>query len=47
MGRMSFTQELKALATASEGMEAGDCWRPGSCLKCGLGHAWGDGMVVA
>jgi len=27
MGRMSFTQELKALATASEGMDAGGCWR--------------------
>jgi hypothetical protein len=27
MGRVSFTQELKALATASEQMEAGDCWR--------------------
>jgi hypothetical protein len=24
---MSFTQELKALATASEGMDAGGCWR--------------------
>jgi len=27
MGRMSFTQELKALAKASEGMDAGGCWR--------------------
>lgn len=27
MRRMSFTQELKALVTASEGMDAGDCWR--------------------
>jgi hypothetical protein len=28
MGRMSFTQELKALAQqASEGMDAGGCWR--------------------
>jgi hypothetical protein len=24
---MSFTQELKALAAAGEGMDAGDCWR--------------------
>ena len=24
---MSFTQELKALARASEGMDAGGCWR--------------------
>jgi hypothetical protein len=27
MGRMSFTQELKALAKASEEMDAGGCWR--------------------
>ena len=27
MGRMSFTQELKRLAKASEGMDAGGCWR--------------------
>jgi hypothetical protein len=27
MGRMSFTQELKALAKASEAMDAGGCWR--------------------
>ena len=27
MGRMSFTQELKGLAKASEGMDAGGCWR--------------------
>ncbi len=28
MGRMSFTQELKALAQqASEEMDAGGCWR--------------------
>ena len=27
MGRMSFTQELKELATASERMDAGDCLR--------------------
>ncbi len=27
MGRMSFTQELKELAKASEGMDAGGCWR--------------------
>jgi len=26
MGRMSFTQELKALAKASEGMDTGGCW---------------------
>ena len=26
MGRMSFTQELKALAKASEEMDAGVCW---------------------
>ena len=26
MGRMSFTQELKELAKASEGMDAGSCW---------------------
>lgn len=27
MGRMSFTQELAALAKAGEGMDAGGCWR--------------------
>jgi hypothetical protein len=27
MRRMSFTQELKALATANEEMDAGGCWR--------------------
>jgi hypothetical protein len=27
MGRTSFTQELKELAKASEGMDAGGCWR--------------------
>ncbi len=27
MGRTSFTQELKGLAKASEGMVAGGCWR--------------------
>ena len=26
MGRMSFTQELKALVKASEGMDADGCW---------------------
>ena len=26
MGRRSFRQELKALAKASEGMDAGGCW---------------------
>jgi hypothetical protein len=33
MGRMSFTQELKELAQqASEGMDAGGCWREGIFL---------------
>ena len=27
MGRMSFTQELKELVQASEGMDACGCWR--------------------
>jgi hypothetical protein len=27
MGRMSFTQELNGLATASEAIDAGGCWR--------------------
>jgi hypothetical protein len=27
MGRMSFTLELKELATANEAMDAGGCWR--------------------
>jgi hypothetical protein len=27
MGRMSFTQELKAVAKASEGLDAGGWWR--------------------
>ena len=27
MGHTSFTQELKALAMAGEGMDAGGCWR--------------------
>jgi hypothetical protein len=31
MGRMSFTQELKALATADEGMDAGGHWPQCSC----------------
>ena len=26
MGRMSFTQELKALAKATEEVDAGGCW---------------------
>jgi hypothetical protein len=39
MGRMSFTQELKALATASERMEAGDCWRKVLVLHRELGRA--------
>jgi hypothetical protein len=39
MGRMSFTQELKALATASEPMEAGDCWRKVLLFHGELGRA--------
>jgi hypothetical protein len=27
MGRKTFTQEMKELAKASEGMDAGGCWR--------------------
>jgi hypothetical protein len=38
MGRMSFTQELKALATASEGMDAGDCWRKAVVVHRELGR---------
>jgi hypothetical protein len=32
MGRMSFRQELKALAKASEGMDAGGTWPPADGL---------------
>ena len=39
MGRMSFTQELKALATSSEGMDASDCWREVLHLHRELGRA--------
>ena len=39
MGRMSFTQELKALAQqASEGMDAGGCWREVIFLHQELGR---------
>jgi hypothetical protein len=38
MGRMSFTQELKALAKASEGMDAGGCWREVIFLHRELGR---------
>ena len=47
MRRMSFTQELKALATTSEQMEAGRLLAAGLlALSAGLAHAWSDGMVV-
>jgi hypothetical protein len=36
---MSFTQELKALTTASEGMDAGDCWRKTVVFHRDLGRA--------
>ena len=36
MGRMSFTQELKALAKASGGMDAGGCWSEVLFLHRGL-----------
>jgi hypothetical protein len=37
MGRMSFTQELKALARqAGEGMDAGGCWGARVGPICGL-----------
>jgi hypothetical protein len=36
---MSFTQELKALATASEEMEAGGCWREVLHLHRELGRS--------
>ena len=39
MGRMSFTQELKALAKASEGMDAGQCWREVIFLHRELGRS--------
>jgi hypothetical protein len=38
MGRMSFTQELKELAKASEGMDAGLCWREVVFLAGELGR---------
>lgn len=38
MGRMSFTQELKELVTASEGMDAGGCWREVLWLHRELGR---------
>jgi hypothetical protein len=38
MGRTSFTQELKELATASEGMDAGGCWREVLLLHRELGR---------
>jgi hypothetical protein len=38
MGRVSFTQELKALANASEGMDAGGCWREVIFLHRELGR---------
>ena len=39
MGRMSFTQELKALAKASEEMDAGGCWRELIFLHRELGRS--------
>jgi hypothetical protein len=39
MRRMSFTRELKALATASEQMAAGDCWRKAVMFHRELGRA--------
>jgi len=33
MRRMSFTQELEELATASEGMDGGGCWREAAELQ--------------
>ena len=36
---MSFTQELKALATAGEGMDAGGCWREVIFLHRELGRS--------
>ena len=39
MGRMSFTRELKALATASEGMDAGGCWQEVLHLHRELGRS--------
>ena len=39
MERKSFTQELKALATASEGMDAGECWRKAVLFHGELGRS--------
>jgi hypothetical protein len=39
MGRMSFTQELRSLAKASEGMDASGCWREVLHLHRELGRA--------
>ena len=39
MGRMSFTQELKELAQASEGMETAGCWREVLHLHRELGRS--------
>jgi hypothetical protein len=39
MGRMSFTQELKRLAQASEGMDARGCWREVMHLHRELGRS--------
>ncbi len=39
MGRMSFTQELKGLAKASEGKDAGGCWREALHLHRELGRS--------
>ncbi len=48
MGRMSFTQELKALARQTgEGMDAGGCWREVIFLHRELGrheNAWPRGL---
>lgn len=38
MARMSFTQQLKALAQASEGMDVSDCWREAIHLHRELGR---------
>jgi hypothetical protein len=38
MGRMSFTQERKSLATSSEGMDADSCWRELVLLHQELGR---------
>lgn len=39
MGRMTFTQELKELAKAGEGMDASGCWREVLFLHRELGRA--------